>query len=146
MVSPVDDDPDVRQAVRDFLPLAALIRERRAELARLGDQAGQAVRDHIRSLMGDIQTRAARIGVDFDVLMVLLNAELDARWRGGGRAPTRPGPQTLLTAVVNAEAAVDQARQELLRAQARLRGAENNLRAAEAAYRSYGGGKLVEAA
>jgi hypothetical protein len=130
-------DPDIEQAISDFLPFAAEIRDRSARVQKLkpGSDARRAEAGQIRHLMNDIETRAMRIGITGEALMVLLNDALDARARRGRGAPARPTSRSLLTNLLNAEKA----------AEAEVSRCASALVAAQQAYSTYAGGKLVDA-
>jgi hypothetical protein len=138
-------DPDLDQAIRDFLPLAAEIRERSARVLKLkpGSDARRYEMADIRRLMDDIGTRADRLGLTGQALMVLLNDALDARARRGRGAPARPTARTLLSNLLNAEAALRNAQLEEQAARAKVKAYAAALAAAQSAHAAYAGGRLV---
>jgi hypothetical protein len=140
-------DPDIEQAISDFLPFAAEIRDRSARVQKLkpGSDARRAEAGQIRHLMNDIETRAMRIGITGEALMVLLNDALDARARRGRGAPARPTSRSLLTNLLNAEAALAAAQAAEKAAEAEVSRCASALVAAQQAYSTYAGGKLVDA-
>lgn len=141
----ITPDPDVEQAIRDFLPLAAEIRERSVRVLRMrpGSDARRLEAGDIRQKMNDIGTRAERLGLSLDAMMVLLNDALDAKARRGRAAPARPTSRTLVTNMINAEAALRNAQLEEQAASAKVKACAAALAAAQSAHAAYAGGKLV---
>lgn len=140
-------DPDVEQAIQDFLPVAAEIRERSGRLLKLAPDSDQrrAESQFIRQQMNDIGTRASRLGLVTDALMVLLNDALDAKARRGRGAPARPSSRSLLSNLLNAEAALQGAMLEEQAAKAKVQACAAAVSAAQSAYSAYAGGRLVSA-
>lgn len=138
-------DPDLEQAIADFLPTAAEIRDRSAKILKLPIESGyrEVEAQQVRTLMADVITRAGRLGISGDAFMVLLNDALDAKARRGRDAPARPTSRSLLTNLVNAEAALRDAQLEHQTAAVKMRAAAKALAAAETAYRAFAGGSLV---
>jgi hypothetical protein len=143
----VSPDPDVEQAINDFLPTAAEIRDRSARLLKLapGSDQRRSESQFIRQQMNDIGTRAARLGLSADALMVLLNDALDAKARRGRAAPVRPSPRSLMSNLLNAEAALQAAQLERQAAEAKVKACAAAVAAAQSAYSAYAGGRLVTA-
>lgn len=141
------EDPDLAQAVRDFLELGAEIRRRSAIAIKLaaGSPQREAEEHYVRELVSQIEARADRIGHSSETLILAINAELDVRDDRRRRRASSPAGK-LIAEVERAETAVRSATAEYRAAQARLQASQAQLRAAEAAYRAYGGAPLTRKA
>lgn len=86
-----DIDPDLEQAKEDLLPHAAEIRRLSTQLAQEdeGSRRRAMLRGDIERHLEPISLRARRLAMSPDTLMMVLNAELDAKSRRGRPAPTR---------------------------------------------------------
>jgi hypothetical protein len=142
----ITPDPDVEQAIADFLPVVAEIWERTARLLKMkaGSPGRNAERQEVHELTTRVQARATRLGLTTDQLLVMVNDALDLRARRGRAAPARPTARTLLARVTADQAAVAESELQVRAAQAKLAASRAALNASEGAYRAWSGGKLVE--
>lgn len=142
----ITPDPDVEQAVRDFLPVVAEIRDRTKRLLELKPRSPgrQAERAEVHELTTRIQARASRLGLTTDELMVMVNDALDLRVRRGRPAPARPTARSLLARVTHDQAVVAEAELQVRAADAKLAAARAALNASEGAYRAWAGQPLAD--
>lgn len=142
MYDPIDD-PDITQAVDDFRDVVLEIRARTARMIALpaADRQRALEERNIHDLMGRIGTRAERIGLTADELLVHINADLNHRARRGRDAPTRPTVRTLMDEVTSRIAEEAVAHIELSTAQDKMRDATKARLAAEGAYAKYCAGR-----
>jgi hypothetical protein len=91
-----DIDPDLEQAREDLLPAAARIRQLSKDLVNesAGTRRRAAIEGDIRRAMEPVILRANRIAMSPDTLMMVLNAELDAKARGNRSEPSRATVRT----------------------------------------------------
>jgi hypothetical protein len=109
-----DRDPDLEQAVEDFLPVAAEIRRLTRWMLQQepGSRERAGIENQIRDKMGLITARADRLRLSADALLLILNAKMDRRTRRGRGLPVRPTSLTLRSAheaaMIRLQAAHDQ--------------------------------------
>ena len=135
------DDPDLKQAIVDLRDTVLELRRRSHAHARL-DPDEHAIRraagSMIAELTGLVALRADRLGMTADALMVIINADINRRARGGRGEPTRSTIRTVMDQVVKARTREVVAHTELTAAQVELRAATAARIAAEQAYARYG--------
>jgi hypothetical protein len=104
---PIEADPDVEQAVTDFTHIGAEIRTRSAALLKLPEGTINRRREEaqVADLVSRIATRAERLSLSADALMVLINDRLNEKARRGRGAPARPTVRTLMDGLAVAIAA-----------------------------------------
>ncbi len=142
MHSPVIEDPDVRQAVEDFRPVIAQVRQLSAEAIELraDSPTRRSIESDVQRLMSDVGLRASRLQLSTDALVALINDDLDSRARRGRPAPTRVTTRTLMRDLVQAKAREETARLELSAANIEMKAATAARVAAEERMNAYGSG------
>lgn len=140
---PLDEDPDLAQAIVDLRDTVHNIRRRSHAYAQLGpdDHANRrAAASVIAELTSLVAVRADRLGMTVDALMVLINADINRRARGSRREPTRSTIRTVMDQVVRARTREVAAHAELSAAQIEMRAATAARIAADEAYARYAAG------
>jgi hypothetical protein len=138
------EDPDVRQAVVDFLSVGEELRRRSADYAKLPERDHryrEAAQSRINELTSRIAVRADRIGMTTNGLLALINDELNHRARRGGPAPSRVTTRTLLDDLTAAQAREQDAHRALSAAQIEVRAATAARVAAAERAAAYGAGR-----
>lgn len=134
-----DIDPDIEQAKADLLHRAAHIRTLTQRM--VGEPAGSRPRlsleGDIRDQMSFIIARAERIAIAPGTLMMILNAELDAKARRGRAAPAGETIRTIRNLHEQAMISLQQAELDKREATARANTAIEQIAAAEDAIRFY---------
>jgi hypothetical protein len=140
----IEADPDVEQAVVDFLSVGAEIRTRSAALLKLPEFGTNRLREerHVADLVSRIATRADRLNLSSDALLVLINDRLNEKVRRGRGAPARPTIRTLMDGLAVAIALQHDADRSVEAALRHLRETTAARRAAEEAYAAYGASSI----
>lgn len=146
MKRPLDtiEDPDVRQAVVDFLAVGDELRRRSADYAKLPERDHryrEAAQARINELTSRIAVRAERLGMTTNGLLALINDELNHRARRGGPTPTRVTSRTVLDDLTAAQAREADAHRALFEAQLEVVAATNARLAAAERAAAYGSGR-----
>lgn len=137
------DDPDLKQSIVDLRDTVLELRRRSHAHAQLGpdDHASRcAAASMISELTSRVALRADRLGMTADALMVIINADINRRARGGRGEPTRSTIRTVMDQVVKARTREVVAHTELTAAQIEMRAATAARVAAEQAYARYAAG------
>lgn len=135
------DDPDLAQAMVDLRDTVLELRRRSHAHTQLGPDehaSRRAAESMIAELTSLVALRADRLGMTADALMVIINADINRRARGGRGEPTRSTIRTVMDQVVKARTREVVAHTELTAAQVELRAATKARVAAEQAYARYG--------
>lgn len=118
-------DPDLEQAVEDFLDTAAELRDRSVKLAETPASRFDAEKAYVSELRERIGARAEKLGMSTYALLILLGIRLRER---EGR-PLSSAKLDLFRDLGAAEEARDAARAALLRASAAFEAAEQRVAA-----------------
>lgn len=142
----LDEDPDLAQAIVDLRDTVDDIRRRSHAYAQLGPNEHahrRAAGSVIAELTSLVAVRADRLGMTADALMVIINAHINRRARGGRGEPTRSTIRTVMDQVVKARTREIVAHTELTAAQIEMNAATAARVAAEQAYARYAAGANV---
>lgn len=139
---PIEADPDVEQAIVDFTYIGAEIRTRSAALLKLPIGSVNRKREEadVADLVSRIATRAERLTLSADALLVLINDRLNEKARRGRGAPGRPTIRTLMDGLAVALAAEQEAERSLKLSQRHLMQTRTARIAAQDACAAYGSG------